>query len=71
MMLAWQAIEGQRLVDILFHPAGELWIFTRPFGEPSGEIAARLGEIAPVIKPAQLLQTVIVDTAWHVVESVS
>ena len=43
----------------------------RPFGEPGGEIAARLGEIAPVVEPAQLLQAVVVDLARHVVERVA
>jgi hypothetical protein len=27
MVLARQTVEGQRLVDILFDPAGELWVF--------------------------------------------
>src|SRR6266567_4537132 len=40
MVLTRQAVEGQRLVDILFDPAGKLRILRRPFGEPSGEIAA-------------------------------
>ena len=71
MVLARQAIESQCLVDVLFDPAGELGIFARPFGEPGGEIAARLGEIAPVVEPPQFLQTVIVDPARHVVEGVS
>src|SRR2546423_15260512 len=31
----------------------------------------RLGKIAPVIQPAQLLQTVIVDPARHIVERVA
>ena len=34
MMLTRQSVKGQRLVDILFDPAGELGVFTRPFGEP-------------------------------------
>ena len=44
MMLARQPVKGQRLVDILFDPAGELGVFGRPFGEPGRKIAARLGE---------------------------
>jgi len=27
MMLARQAMESQRLVDVLFNPAGQLWVF--------------------------------------------
>jgi hypothetical protein len=34
MMPTRQSVKGQRLVDILFDPAGELGVFTRPFGEP-------------------------------------
>jgi hypothetical protein len=71
MVLARQAIEDQRLVDVLFDPAGELWIFARPFGEPGGEIAARLGEIASIVEPAQFLLAFIVDAARYVVERVS
>src|SRR6266496_4795187 len=48
MVLTRQAVEGQRLVDILFDPAGKLRILRRPFGEPSGQIAACLGEIAAI-----------------------
>jgi hypothetical protein len=47
-VLAWQPVEGQRLVDIVFDPAGELRILRRPLGEPGGQIAARLDEIAPI-----------------------
>src|SRR3954451_390337 len=71
MMLAWQPIESQRLVDILFDPAGQLWVFAGPFGEPGGEIATRFSKVTAIIEPAQLLQTVIVDAARHVVERVS
>src|SRR5215831_12179470 len=71
MVLAWQAVEGQRLDDVLFDPARKLWIFARPFGEPGSQIAARLGEIAPVIEPTQFLQAVIVDATRHVVERIS
>ena len=70
MVLARQPVEGQRLVDILFDPAGELGIFARPLGKPGRQIAARLGKIAAVIQPAQLLQAVVVDPARHVVECI-
>jgi hypothetical protein len=55
MVLARQPVEGQGLVDIVFDPAGELGIFRRPLGEPGGQIAPRLDEVAPIIQPAQLL----------------
>src|SRR5215472_16895456 len=71
MVLARQPVEGQSFVDILFAPAGELRILRRPLGEPGGEIAARLDEITPIVQPAQLLQTVVVDPARHVVERVA
>src|SRR5260370_10912274 len=41
MVLTRQAVEGQRLVDVVFDPAGELRILRRPLGQPSGQIAAR------------------------------
>src|SRR5882762_5908962 len=70
MVLTRQAVKRQRLVDVLFDPAGELRILRRPLGEPSGQIAARLGEIAAIVKPTQLLQAIIVDPARHVIEGV-
>jgi hypothetical protein len=42
-------VEGQRLIDVFFDPAGELGIFSGPFGEPGSEITARLGEIAAIM----------------------
>jgi hypothetical protein len=27
MVLARQPVEGERLVDVVFDPAGELWVF--------------------------------------------
>src|SRR2546430_17413318 len=41
LVLTRQAVKRQRLVDVLFDPAGELRILRRPLGEPSGQIAAR------------------------------
>ena len=49
VMLTRQPVEGQRLIDVVFDPTGELGIFARPLGEPGGQIATRFGEIAPVI----------------------
>jgi hypothetical protein len=49
MMLTRQPIKRQGFVDVLLDPTGELGIFARPFGEPSGQIATGLGEIAAII----------------------
>jgi hypothetical protein len=46
VMLTRQPVKRQRFVDALLDRAGELGIFARPFGKPSGQIAARFGEIA-------------------------
>jgi hypothetical protein len=54
MVLVRRPVKRQRLVDVLFDPAGQLGVFSWPFGEPSGQIATRFGEIAPVVQPAQL-----------------
>jgi hypothetical protein len=71
MVLAQQPVKGQGLVDIIFDTAGELSVFARPLRDPGGQIAARLGGLAPVVERAQLLQTVAVDLARHVVERIS
>ena len=49
MVLPRQPVKVQRLVDVVFDPAGELRLLARPFGEPGRQIPTRLGEIAPVI----------------------
>ena len=66
VMLAWQAVEGLRAADVLFHPVGELRILALPTREPSGEIVLRLGQVAPRIEPAQLLQAIVVSFARQV-----
>ena len=43
---ARQAVEGERGADVLLDPVGELGVFLLPAGEPGGEIALCLGEIA-------------------------
>lgn len=55
VVLARQAEEGQGLLDILLHPAGQARIFHGPFAKPCGEIGFGLDKITPVINPAQLL----------------
>src|SRR3546814_15859373 len=37
---------------------------------PLGEIGAGLGEVAPVVEPAQSLQAVVVGLPWQVIERV-
>ena len=71
MVLERQAIEGQRLFDILLDPGDELWVAGAPFGDPGGEVAAGLVDRAPVVEPAQLLQAVVIGLAWQVVEGVA
>src|SRR3546814_13127002 len=45
-------------------------LFRSPAGEPLGEIGAGLGEVAPVVEPAQFLQAVVVGLPWQVIERV-
>src|SRR3546814_7083442 len=51
-------------------PVGEPGIFGAPSGEQRGEIGAGLGEVAPVVEPAQFLQAVVVGLPWQVIERV-
>src|SRR3546814_2931176 len=69
-MPASQPVEGECLLDRLLGPVGEPGIFGAPLGEPLGEIGAGLGEVAPVVEPAQFLQAVVVGLPWQVIERV-
>jgi hypothetical protein len=66
-----QAIEGEGLKDVLLHPVAEAGIDALPTGDPGGKVLLGLGQVAPVIKPPKLLQTVVVCLAGHVVKGVS
>src|SRR3546814_3455400 len=70
VMPAWQPVEGEGLLDRFLGPVGEPGIFGAPSGEPLGEIGAGLGEVAPVVEPAQFLQAVVVGLPWQVFERV-
>ena len=65
-----QPVIGERLLDVLLHPGAELRIFRLPFAEPGRDVAADLGQLAPVVKPAQLPQAVVIDFARHVIERI-
>lgn len=69
-MLARQAEEGQRAVDGLLHPGRQAGIAARSLGQPCGEIGIGLGEIAPVLEPAQLLQAVVAILSRQVIERI-
>src|SRR3546814_12619064 len=69
-MPAWQPVEGEGLLYRLLGPVGEPGIFGAPSGEPLGEIGEGLGEVAPVVEPAQFLQAVVVALPWQVIERV-
>jgi hypothetical protein len=57
-----QAGVGERLIDVLLHPAGELGVLAAPFAKSGGQNAPYLGEVAPVVHPTELEQAVVVDT---------
>ena len=71
MVLARQAVEGERLLDGLLDPGDELRITRAPFGDPGGKVAAGLLDRAAVVEPAQLLQAIVVGLARQVVEGVA
>jgi hypothetical protein len=66
-MLPGQPVEGQGFLDVLLDPATELGVDGLPLGEPGRQVAPGLGEVAPVVQPTQLSQTVIVDLTRDVV----
>src|SRR5690242_5645948 len=62
---------GQGLLDVVLDPVAQPGVFALPLGKPLNNIAAHLGEIAPIVEPAQLLQTIVVDLARYIIERVS
>ena len=71
MVLAWQPVEGERLLDGVFDPGDELLVASVPLADPSCEIAAGLFDRAPVIEPVQFLQAIVIGLACQVVEGVA
>ena len=66
-----QPVIGQRLLDVVLDPVAQPRIFRLPFAKPLGDVAPHLGNLAPIVKPAQLSQTVVVHPARHIVERVA
>jgi hypothetical protein len=53
------------------NPVAQPSIFALPLREPLGDVTADLAEIAPIVNPAQLLQTIVIDFARHIIELVA
>ena len=68
--LARQPVEAQRLAAVLLDPVGQLGMLLRPALEPGREVALGLGQVAPIIEPAQLDQAVVVGLARQMVARV-
>src|SRR5579884_449342 len=62
---------GQRLLDVVLDPVAQPWVLGLPLRQPGGDVAPHLGNVAPVVEPAQLLQAIVVHLARHVVERVA
>ena len=58
-------------VSSIVSSIGEFLITVAPFGDPGGRVAAALLDILPVIRPAQLLQAVVVGLAREMVQGVA
>ena len=71
MVLARQAVEGERLLDGLFDPADEFGVAASPFGDPCSEVLASLLDRAAVVEPAQFLQAIVVGLARQMVQGVT
>jgi len=65
-----EPVVAQRFLDVVLNPSTELGVFGLPLGQPGGDVAPDLGQVAPVIEPAELLQAVVIDLARNVVEGI-
>ena len=70
VVLAWQAVEVQRLADVRFDPVGELGVPLLPTREPRLEVLLGFFEIAPVIEPPELLAAIVVRLPRQIVQRV-
>ncbi len=71
VVLARQAVEGEGLLDGVLDPVGQLRVLLLPALQPAGQVAPRLDDIAAVIEPTQLLETIVVPLARHVIQRVA
>ena len=71
MVLTGEPVEGERLLDRFLDPSDEFRVAGSPFGDPCGEVRARLLDRTAVVEPSQFLQAVVVGLARQVVESVT
>ena len=71
VVLAWQAVEGQRLLDRLLGSGHQARIARLPLGNPGGQIPPGFLDRAAVVEPAQLLQAVIIGLARQVIEGIA
>ena len=63
MMFLGEAVKSEGFLDISFYPLAELGVLSLPFAEPGDQVPAGLLDVAPIVKPAQFRQAVIVDFA--------
>ncbi len=71
MLGARQPQEGEGLLDGFLDPAGQPRILARPFAKPGGEIGFCLVEVAAIIEPSELLQTIVAVLARQMIERIS
>ena len=68
VVLPRQQVERQRLAHGVLGPVGKLGVALLPAPQPGGQVGLSLLQVAPVIDPAQLLQTVVVGLSRQVVQ---
>ena len=56
---------------MLLDPVRQRAVAALPALQPSGQVPARLGLVAAMVQPAQLLQAVVVPLARHVIQRVA
>src|SRR5262249_31194509 len=69
-MRQWQAIVGQRFLDVLLNPSDKIAVAALPLLNPCLDVGLGLFELAAVVKPAQFLQAVVVALSGEMIDGI-
>jgi hypothetical protein len=68
VVVARQTVKRPRLLDIALHPLAQRRILRLPASQPGRQIPPRLVRRAPVVKPVQFKETLVVGLARQMIE---